>query len=242
MLVLRGLSKTFGQLRALTTVSTQIAGGEVLGVIGANGSGKSTLFDVIAGTTFPDSGKVELEGQNLTRLPVEARAPLGIVRAFQVPKPFASLNVRDHLMLAADAGDALRGAAARARVDAVLEKTGLTELADTFGVDLRILDRKRLELAKALATGPKILLLDEVSAGLTEPEVADLVSIISGLRHDDLAILWVEHLVHAIATTCDRVIVLDQGQIIVDGTPAAVMANPKVRALYLGASASVAQC
>ncbi len=237
MLEVRELTKSFGALTVVANVATTVAGGECLGVMGPNGAGKSTFFDLLAGVTRADAGQVRIDGIDISGLTPEARVRAGLARAFQVPKPFASLTVAEHLILAADAGGGLAPKAARARADEVLELTGLTRLRFAKGSALRLLDRKRLELAKALATGPKVLLLDEISGGLTEPEVQALIALIRGLKQPGLAILWIEHIAHALQATCDRILMLHLGAKVIEETPAVVTADPRVRALYLGAAA-----
>lgn len=234
MLKVAGLTKAFGSLTVVDDVATTVAGGECLGVMGPNGAGKSTFFDLLAGVTRADLGRVQVDGVDISALPPEARVRAGLARAFQVPKPFASLTVAEHLVLAADTGAGLAPRAARQRADEVLEMTGLTRHRHTTGGTLRLLDRKRLELAKALATGPKVLLLDEISGGLTEPEVQSLITLIAGLKQPGLAILWIEHIAHALQATCDRILMLHLGAVVIEDAPMIVTADPRVRALYLG--------
>jgi len=236
MLEVAGLSKSFGRLTVVDDVSTVVGDGECLGVMGPNGAGKSTFFDLLTGVARPDRGRVAIAGRDVTALPVEGRVKAGLARAFQVPKPFASLTVREHLVLAAQAGAGLRGAAARERAGEVLDLTGLAPLAGQAGAGLRLLDRKRLELAKALATRPRVLLLDEISGGLTEREVAELVALIRGLKRPGLAILWIEHIAPALQAVCDRVLMLNLGKVVIEAAPAEVTANAQVRALYLGSA------
>ncbi len=237
MLEVVGLTKTFGTLTVVADVATTVKGGECLGVMGPNGAGKSTFFDLLAGVTRADRGMVLVGGVDISALPPEARVRAGIARAFQVPKPFASLTVAEHLILAADAGGGLAARAAHARADEVLELTGLARQRHATGGSLRLLDRKRLELAKALATGPKVLLLDEISGGLTEPEVQLLIGLIRGLKQPGLAILWIEHIAHALTATCDRILMLHLGAKVIEAEPATVTADPRVRELYLGVAA-----
>lgn len=236
MLLVEGLGKAFGSLTVVDDVSTKVNGGEVLGVMGPNGAGKSTMFDLLTGLTPPDRGRIVLDGTDVTRLPVEARVRAGLARAFQVPKPFGSMTVREHLVLAAVAGRGLKGAALVRAVDEVLDRTGLASKAALTGGSLRLLDRKRLELAKALATSPRVLLLDEISGGLTETEVRDLITLIRSLKGPDLAILWIEHIAHALTAVSDRILMLHLGRVVIDDAPARVTADPRVRELYLGAA------
>lgn len=237
MLRVSGLGKAFGRLVVVDDVATSVGDGECLGVMGPNGAGKSTFFDLLTGVTRADRGSVQLAGREIGALPPEARVAAGLARAFQVPKPFASLSVREHLVLAAVAGGGLSTTAARARADDVLELTGLARLATAPGGGLRLLDRKRLELAKALATGPKVLLLDEISGGLSEPEVRELMALIRRLKAPGLAILWIEHIAHALEAVCDRILMLHLGRVVIEDTPDRVSADPRVRELYLGSAA-----
>jgi branched-chain amino acid transport system ATP-binding protein len=230
------LKKAFRALTVVDDLSVTVKGGEVLGVMGPNGAGKSTFFDLLTGVTPADRGTVRLAGVDVSKLSPERRAQAGLARAFQVPKPFASLTVREHLVLAAVAARGLSGAALRATVDEVLVRTGLLAKAELTGGSLRLLDRKRLELAKALATRPRVLLLDEISGGLTEPEVQDLVALIRDLRSPDLAILWIEHIAHALKAVSDRILMLHLGAKVIEDVPDRVTEHPRVRELYLGAA------
>ncbi|SDO34932.1 branched-chain amino acid transport system ATP-binding protein [Lutimaribacter pacificus] len=234
MLEVSDLRKSFGRLTVVDGVSTTVAGGECLGVMGPNGAGKSTLFDLLAGATPVDGGTIRLDGRDVTGLPPEIRVQAGIARAFQIPKPFPTLSVREHLVLAASAGQGLRGAALAGQVDEALERTGLGDKAGRTGRELRLLDRKRLELAKALASGPRVLLLDEISGGLTEHEVHALVDLIRGLKSPGLAILWIEHIAHALKAASDRILMLHLGRKVIEDIPDTVTRDPRVRELYLG--------
>lgn len=236
MLEVAGLCKRFGRLTVVDNLSTTVRGGECLGVMGPNGAGKSTFFDLLTGVTRADTGRVLLEGRDLTGQPPEARVRAGLTRAFQIPKPFATLSVRDHLVVAASSARGLRGAALEAAVDEVLERTGLAVRRDQLGGGLRLLDRKRLELAKALACGPRVLLLDEISGGLTEHEVQELVALIRSLKSPDLAILWIEHIAHALKAVSDRILMLHLGAKVIEDAPDVVTADERVRTLYLGAA------
>lgn len=236
MLEVAGLCKRFGRLTVVDNLSTTVRGGECLGVMGPNGAGKSTFFDLLTGVTRADTGRVLLEGRDLTGQPPEARVRAGLTRAFQIPKPFATLSVRDHLVVAASSARGLRGAALEAAVDEVLERTGLAARRDQLGGGLRLLDRKRLELAKALACGPRVLLLDEISGGLTEHEVQELVALIRSLKSPELAILWIEHIAHALKAVSDRILMLHLGAKVIEDAPDVVTADERVRTLYLGAA------
>ncbi|MEL7098496.1 MAG: ATP-binding cassette domain-containing protein [Pseudomonadota bacterium] len=234
MLEVTGLSKAFGALTVVDDVSVTVQGGEALGVMGPNGAGKSTFFDLLTGVTPADAGQVVLDGTDLTGLSIEGRVKAGIARAFQIPKQFASLTVEEHLHLAATVGAGASAAEAKDIAAGLIERTGLAALAGTTGSKLRLLDRKRLEFAKALATRPKVILLDEISGGLTESEVQALIGIVRDLKTPDLAIIWIEHIAHALSETCDRIMMLNLGQKVIEDTPDVVTNDPQVRALYLG--------
>jgi branched-chain amino acid transport system ATP-binding protein len=237
MLEVVGLKKAFGALTVIDDVSVTVGGGVALGVMGPNGAGKSTFFDLLTGITPADAGQVYLDGMDISQMSTEARVHHGVARAFQIPKPFSSLTVREHLHLAAIAGAGLRDRDASIEADNVMERTGLTNLANQTGGSLRLLDRKRLELAKTLATRPRVILLDEISGGLTEGEVAALISLIQSLKTPDLAILWIEHIAHALSATCERIMMLHLGQKVIEDTPDIVISDPRVRELYLGTPA-----
>lgn len=228
------LSRAFGSLKAVDDVSLGIEDGECVGLIGPNGAGKSTVFDLITGVTRLDSGEISLAGRVISSFSPEARVKAGVARAFQIPKPFATMTVFDHLIVAQHFGAGRSNREARSKAQEILDQTGLTALAETRGGDLRLLDRKRLELAKALATEPKVLLLDEVSGGLTEPEVQTLIGLIKRLKRPGLAIVWIEHIAHALKAVCDRIVLLHLGKVILSDTPDAVINSRAARELYLG--------
>lgn len=228
------LSRAFGSLKAVNDVSFSIADGECVGLIGPNGAGKSTVFDLITGVTPLDHGEIRLDRRVVSSLSPESRVKAGIARAFQIPKPFASMTVFDHLLVAQHFGAKRSNRDAHSNVQDILQQTGLTPLAQTKGGDLRLLDRKRLELAKALATEPNVLLLDEVSGGLTEPEVQSLVSLITQLKRPGLAIIWIEHIAHALKAVCDRIVLMHLGKVVLSDTPEAVISSTEARDLYLG--------
>lgn len=233
LLELAGVSKRFGAVVAADNVDLNVAEGEALGIIGANGAGKSSLFNLVTGVLTPDLGSVRLDGRDITRDPVRHRCKAGIGRSFQIPKPFESLSVFENLLVAAQfGGDGLTGS-----VDycaQVLERTGLAAKANVVAGKLTLLDRKRLELARAMATRPRLLLLDEIAGGLTEAECSELVTLIRALNKEGTTIVWIEHVVHALFSVVSRLIVLEFGRKIAEGEPRAVMALPEVRRSYLG--------
>jgi branched-chain amino acid transport system ATP-binding protein len=232
LLELAGVSKRFGAVVAADAIDLKVAEGEALGIIGANGAGKSSLFNLVTGVLRPDSGTVRLDGRDITREPVRRRCSAGIGRSFQIPRPFESLSVFENLLVAAQFGGRQGGT-----VDycaEVLGRTGLLGKADTVAGKLTLLDRKRLELARALATRPRLLLLDEIAGGLTEAECNELVALIRALHAEGITIVWIEHIVHALFSVVSRLAVLEFGKKIAEGEPRAVMADPAVRRSYLG--------
>lgn len=234
VLQLRALSRSFGALKVTDGVSLDVAQGEAIGIIGPNGAGKSTLFNLIAGTVLPDEGTIALRGAPITRRPAAWRSRHGIGRSFQVPQPFLGLTVYENVLTAASFGGRLDHGAAGRRAVEVLERTRLSHRANVMAGDLTLLDRKRVELARALATGPDLLLLDEIAGGLTDAECGELIGIINGIRDDGVTLIWIEHIVHALLAVVDRLVVLDTGRLIADGDPRQVIASPEVVALYTG--------
>ncbi len=232
LLELAGISRRFGAVVAADGIALSVAPGEALGIIGANGAGKSSLFNLVTGVLKPDAGTVTFDGHDITRLPARARSRLGIGRSFQIPRPFESLTVFENLLVAAEFGGAGGGGAQHC--GEVLERTGLITKANIVSGKLTLLDRKRLELARALATRPKLILLDEIAGGLTEGEVHELVALIRALHAEGMTIVWIEHIVHALLSVVSRLVVLEFGRKIAEGEPRAVMADPAVRRSYLG--------
>ena len=233
LLRLTGVSKRFGAVVAADGVDLVVHKGEAFGIIGANGAGKSSLFNLVTGVLRPDTGRVEFKGDDVTRFPVRDRCRGGIGRSFQIPRPFETLTVFENLLVAAEFGGG-HGRADLERVAHVLEITGLAAKANTVSGKLTLLNRKRLELARALATSPQLLLLDEIAGGLTESECHELVALIKNLHAQGVTIVWIEHIVHALLSVVSRLVVLERGSKIADGEPAAVMADPVVRRSYLG--------
>lgn len=234
LLSLDGIDKSFGRVTVATQLELGVAAGQTLGIVGPNGAGKSSLFAMISGDLRPDAGRVWFDGQDVTGVPAFARTRAGIGRTYQVPRPFEHLTVFENVLVCSQQGAGLTGQSAwRSTLD-VLERTGLADLANTPAGRLGLLQRKRLEVARALGTGPKLLLLDEVAGGLTDPEVVELVEVVKGLHADGLAIVWIEHVVHALVRTVDRMVCLAGGVVVADGTPHDVLADPNVRELYLG--------
>ncbi|QYK40469.1 MAG: ABC transporter ATP-binding protein [Paracoccaceae bacterium] len=237
ILTLRDVSKSFGALKVTDGVSLSVARGEALGIIGPNGAGKSTLFNLITGNILPDAGRIAFLGQDVTRRPAMARVRMGVGRSFQIPQPFEGLTVFENLVVAAAFGRGLSEAAVRDDCVAVLEATELMRRANIPAGGLSLLERKRLELARALATGPELLLLDEIAGGLTEGECKALVDTIRAVHAQGVTIIWIEHVLHALISVVTRLAVLDFGRLIGVGEPAAIMASQEVRDIYLGIEA-----
>jgi branched-chain amino acid transport system ATP-binding protein len=238
MLQLAGVSKRYGAVVVADGIALSVAAGEALGIVGPNGAGKTSLFGIIAGTVPPDAGRVLFRGRDVTRLSPARRCRLGLARTFQVPQPFGGMSVLENLLVAAAFGGS--GGREPAMVDrclAILERCGLAAQADRQAGSLTLLDRKRLELARALACEPRLLLLDEVAGGLTQPECEQLVALVREVLGAGVAILWIEHVVRALLAVVGRLAVLQGGRLIAEGEPAAVMRSPAVTAVYTGIAA-----
>ena len=237
MLALANVSKSFGSLKVTDDVSFEVPEGQALGIIGPNGAGKSTLFNLITGNLTPDAGLIRFDGRDVTRVPAMRRCLDGVGRSFQIPQPFQKLTVFENLLVAATHG---RGASEAEVVDAcadVLERTGLIRKANAVAGTLSLLERKRLELARALATGPKLLLLDEIAGGLTDGECQSLVRTIRDIHAEGVTIIWIEHVLHALNSVVERLLVLDFGRVIAIGAPGEIMESREVREIYLGIEA-----
>jgi len=235
ILELDDISKRFGQLQVADAISFGVTEGEALGIVGPNGAGKTTLFSLIGGALRPDRGRVRLLGKDITGASPQARCAAGIARTHQVPRPFGRLTVFENVLVGACFATPRSEKDAVDLCGAVLERTGLLRHADKLAGALPLLDRKRLELARALATQPRVLLLDEIAGGLTEGECAVLVDMIRAIAVSGVAILWIEHIVHALLAVVTRLVVLNFGQVVAEGEPRAVMASRGVREIYLGA-------
>ena len=237
VLTLANVSKSFGALKVTDDVSLSVPKGQALGIIGPNGAGKSTLFNLITGNIQPDAGQVTLLGQNVTRTPAMDRVRMGVGRSFQIPQPFEGLTTFENLLTAAAYGQGKRESDVQDACIAILKDTELLPKANQLAGTLSLLDRKRLELARAMATGPKLLLLDEIAGGLTEGECQALVATIRGLHAQGITIIWIEHVLHALNSVVERLLVLDFGRVIGIGTPDEIMASKEVREIYLGIEA-----
>jgi branched-chain amino acid transport system ATP-binding protein len=237
MLELKAVSKAFGAIVVAERIDLALSPGEALGVIGPNGAGKSTLFNLITGMLRPDSGRVILDGRDITDLAPEDRCRAGIGRSFQIPLPFDHLSVFENLSVAALFGGGMGQAEAIQHCGRTLELTGLEAKANRRAGSLPLLDRKRLELARALATGPRTLLLDEIAGGLTEAECHELVETIRTIHAGGVGIIWIEHVVHALLAVVQRLVVLDFGRVVAQGVPAEVMRSSEVQTIYMGVPA-----
>ena len=234
LLQLEGVSKKFGQVVVAEEITFQLEPGASVGIVGPNGAGKTSLFGMISGDIRPDAGKILLDGQNVLSIAPSARCRLGMGRTYQVPHPFERMTVFENALLAAQQGARAHGQKSYDVAYGALERTGLVELANRPAGSLGLLHRKRLELARALATGPRILLLDEIAGGLTDLEVNELIRIIRSLRDEGIAVLWIEHVVRALLSTVDRLLCLANGKLVADGIPSEVLASEEVRRVYLG--------
>jgi len=237
ILALDKISKRFGAIVIAESVDLALRPGEALGIIGPNGAGKTTLFSIISGTVKPDAGRVLYAGDDITGLSTARRCALGIGRSFQIPQPFGGMSVFENLVVAAAFGGSRRERDAYARCMEILERCGLADKANRPAASLALLDRKRLELARALATDPRLLLLDEVAGGLTERECHALIELIGEVRRGGVSIVWIEHVVHALVASIDRLLVLHNGGFIAEGDPQTVLRSPQVAEIYLGIEA-----
>ena len=237
LLAAAGLKKRFGALVVLDGVDFSVGADEAVGIVGPNGAGKTTLLSVFAGAQRPDGGRVLFRGTDVTSSGAAARCRLGIARAHQVPKPFGGMTVFENVLVGASTGGGHRRREAYRRVADVLDLCEMTPLANRPAESLGLLHRKRLELARALATGPQVLLLDEIGAGLTDEEAAQLVTTIRELRRQGIAIVWIEHIVHVLVQVVERLVAMDGGRVVADGDPESVMKDAAVIDAYLGTAA-----
>ncbi|MBU6316520.1 MAG: ABC transporter ATP-binding protein [Acidobacteria bacterium] len=230
------VSKRFGGLQVIHDFSFQLAEGEALGIVGPNGAGKTTLLSLVSGDHRSDRGRVMLDGVDIARMPAHQRCRMGIGRTAQIPRPFEGLTVFENVLVGSTFGsaDRLRGATPEAAAVTAIEQAGMIDKANVVAGSLTLLERKRLELARALSTKPKVLLLDEIAGGLTEAEVLELVEVIRGIRSQGVAIVWIEHIMHALLRVVDRMMAVDDGRKLIEGDPHEVMTSNEVRSVYLG--------
>ncbi|MGA0177712.1 MAG: ABC transporter ATP-binding protein [Burkholderiaceae bacterium] len=234
ILEVTGLSKHFGGFTALSDVTLAVAKGERLGLIGPNGSGKTTLINCISGALRNDAGEVRFKGQNVARMAANARTQRGIARSFQIPRPFGSMTVRENLLVPLSYVRNLFGAKAVAEADALLHDMGLADRADVLSNQLSQVELRKMELARAMAAGPDLLISDEAMAGLSGAEVEEVLDILFKLNAKGITIIMIEHIMQAVMKFSQRVVCLDAGQIICEGSPQEVVANEYVQRAYLG--------
>jgi branched-chain amino acid transport system ATP-binding protein len=234
MLVLEGVSRRFGGIKVIDALDLAVEEGEVLGILGPNGAGKSTLLNLIGGVLAPNAGRILYVGRDITRMRMWNRSRIGIGRTYQIPKPFARMSVFENLLVAAVHGRAMSMGRAKHQVASVLALTGLEHRAALPAGGLSLLDLKRLELAKALALGPRLLLLDEIAGGLTEAECDELLAIVRQVHAKGATVIWIEHVIQALRRIATRLSVISGGSILADGAPDAVLADGRVKAIYLG--------
>jgi branched-chain amino acid transport system ATP-binding protein len=237
LLEARDLAKSFGAVRVLHDISFEVRSGEVLGILGPNGAGKTTLFNLISGDLSFDRGELVFAGNLLKHQPPYRRCQMGIGRTYQIPRPYVGLTTFENLLVAASFGSGRTEAASYAWCSQILRDCELADKANRSAGSLTLLDRKRLELARALASDPKLLLLDEIAGGLTDDEGKALVVLIRRIRDRGITIVWIEHVLHAIMAVADRMLVLSFGEKIAEGTPQQVINDPDVRRVYMGIDA-----
>jgi branched-chain amino acid transport system ATP-binding protein len=234
ILSVKGITKRFGGLVALNEIDFEIKKGEVIGLMGPNGAGKTTLLNVIAGEYAPDAGRIEFKGHDITRMPPHKVCHLGIARTFQIPQPFVTLSVKENLLASAIFGRQLKLKDAESEDEKILSLAGLSGREDTQSGMLPTLLLKKLELARALARKPELLLLDEVAAGTTEAEVPEIVKRVREIRNMGITIIIIEHVIKVLMNVVDRIVVVDKGVKIAEGSPSAIMCDNKVIEAYFG--------
>ena len=239
LLSVSGLQKSFGAVVVADETSFDVSSGEAVGILGPNGAGKTSLFNLITGSLRADAGRVGFAGADITGSSAAARCKMGIARSFQIPQPFGGMTVFENALVGATQGAGLSGVEAEDHALVVLEETGLLAKANTRAGTLTLLDRKRLELTRALSSKPKLLLLDEIAGGLTEAECQSLIATIKSIHARGTTIIWIEHVVHALLAVVERLIVIDFGKKIAEGEPKAIMESAEVKEIYLGVDPDV---
>lgn len=236
LLEVRGLSKRFGSVVTAENISFDVKQGTALGIVGPNGAGKSTLLSLITGVLPVDAGTIVFDGRDITKDRAANRTKAGIARSFQIPRPFVDMTVFENVYVGAAFGASQHGQVGYEAAARALETTGLLHLSEKPAGSLRLLDRKRLELARALATNPSLILLDEIAGGLTEKELPPLIELIRGLRDSGVTVVWIEHIVHALTAVVDELMCLALGRVLAIGDPHEVMRSPEVIEVYLGST------
>jgi len=234
LLCVDGVCRNFGALRAVDGLSFEVGEGEALGILGPNGAGKSTLFNLISGDIRPSAGAIRLRGREITHLPSYKRCRMGIGRSYQIPQPFGRMTVFENVLAAASFSSGRGESPTYDLCIDVLDRTGLLDKCNFAAHTLTLLERKRLELARALATKPVLLLLDEIAGGLTDGECHELIEVINVVRSSGVSIIWIEHVVHVLLATVDRLLVINFGKYLAEGEPHTVMANVAVQEVYMG--------
>ncbi|WP_299723716.1 ABC transporter ATP-binding protein [uncultured Tateyamaria sp.] len=237
LLSINSLQKSFGAVVVADATTFEVAKGEAVGILGPNGAGKTSLFNLITGALRTDGGTIGFAGRDITNAPAAARCKMGIARSFQIPQPFGGMTVFENALVGATQGAGLPGSRAQAHALSVLEDTGLIDKANMRAGALSLLDRKRLELARALAAKPQLLLLDEIAGGLTDAECGALIATIQRIHAQGTTIVWIEHVVHALLAVVEKLIVIDFGRKIAEGAPKAIMDSAEVKEIYLGIAA-----
>ncbi|GLS32674.1 amino acid/amide ABC transporter ATP-binding protein 1, HAAT family (TC 3.A.1.4.-) [Mesorhizobium albiziae] len=231
---IKGLSKSFGALRVADGIDLRIQRGEAVGIIGPNGAGKTTFFNLIAGDLFGDAGTVVFKGTDVTGWDARERSRACMARTYQIPQPFHGMTVYENVLVGAVFAGGRSQSQSRQHCEEILQQTHLSEFANTPASSLTLLNRKRLELARALGSSPELLLLDEIAGGLTDAECSDLVKTILDINAHGVTVIWIEHVVHALLEVVNRLVVLNAGSVLRDGEPHRVMRSPDVREIYLG--------
>lgn len=233
-LEIAGVSKSFGALKVIDDLSVTLGEGEALGIVGPNGAGKTTLFNLITGSIAPDGGTIRFDRSVIVAQAPHLRVRRGLGRTYQIPRPFGGMTVFENVLVASSYGSSKGEDDSHDRCVEILSHTGLLPKANTLAGTLTILERKRLELARALGTDPTVLLLDEIASGLTDPEVEELVELIRSIHRSGMSIVWIEHLLHALVAVVDRVQAIHFGKHLIEGNPAAIINSPEMREVYLG--------
>ena len=237
VLRLSGVQKSFGALQVAQDISFDVPQGQALGIIGPNGAGKSTLLNLITGNIDPDQGRIEFMGRDVTKIPPMQRTLMGMGRSFQIPQPFDNISVFENVLVAACFGQNVSESVAIDPCADILEQTEMMHLANMPASKLSLLERKRLELARALATNPKLLMLDEIAGGLTDAECLSLIDTIKAIHSSGVTIIWIEHVLHALTSVVEQLLVLDFGKVIAMGEPNKIMESRNVKQVYLGIDA-----